>query len=141
LKQIGKLTESEGWKDAARKWTGEATSEDPTKPAVKVWSFWDPEFVDQLSKLGSVKEVMTLGCVLAIKINDGGRGYRSTAAQEILGPIRDADPGSTDPSPFGIHFRTLGDLGYFITSLNTERQIVAKVEKRILDVLSGPGRT
>jgi dethiobiotin synthetase/adenosylmethionine--8-amino-7-oxononanoate aminotransferase len=74
LKQIGKLVESEGWKDARRKWTGEAASDDPAKGAAGVWSFWDPEFMDELSKLEFVKEVMTLGCVLAIKIDDGGRG-------------------------------------------------------------------
>jgi len=70
LKQIRKLTESENWKEATRKWIGE----NPAEGATKVWSFWDPDFVDKLSKLESVKEVMTLGCVLAIKIDDGGRG-------------------------------------------------------------------
>ena len=74
LKQIRKLTESEGWKDTKRKWTGEAALKDPAKDGARVWSFWDPEFVDRLSKLELVKEVMTLGCVLAIKIDDGGRG-------------------------------------------------------------------
>jgi dethiobiotin synthetase/adenosylmethionine--8-amino-7-oxononanoate aminotransferase len=161
LKQIGKLTESEGWKDARRKWVGEAGVEGFGDGAAGVWSFWDPEFVDKLSKLSSVKEVMTLGCVLAIKVDDGGKGkipetrafstrnsrvrvvqgYRSTAAQEIFDPIRTTDPKSTSPHPFGIHFRTLGDIGYFITSLNTERQVIAKVEERLLEVLSGPGRT
>jgi len=74
LKQIGKLTESERWKDARKKWTGEVASEDRAKAAGRVWSFWDPDFVDELSRLESVKAVMTLGCVLAIKIDDGGRG-------------------------------------------------------------------
>ena len=69
------------------------------------------------------------------------QGYRSTAAEEILNPIRDTDPNLANPDSFGIHFRTLGDLGYFITSLNTERQVIAKVEKRILEVLGGPGQT
>ena len=73
LKQIRKLTETEGWRDARRKWIGGAV-DGPTTGAVRVWSFWDPEFVDKLSKLESVKAVMTLGCVLAIKIDDGGRG-------------------------------------------------------------------
>ena len=73
LKQIKKLTESESWEGARRKWTG-ATSEDPAEGAARVWSFWDPDFVDELSKLESVKEVMTLGCVLAIKIDGGGGG-------------------------------------------------------------------
>ena len=160
LKQIRRLTESESWEEARRKWIG-ATPEDSAEGVAKVWSFWDPDFVDKLSRLESVKEVMTLGCVLAIKIDDGGggktyrhlmfptrnsrlrlvQGYRSTAAQEILGPIRDTDPSSTNPHSFGIHFRTLGDLGYFITSLNTERQVITEVEKKILKVLSGPSRT
>ena len=69
LRQIGKLTESEGWKDVMRKWAGGATT-----AAEKMWSFWDPEFVDELSKMKSVKSVMTLGCVLAINIDDGGLG-------------------------------------------------------------------
>jgi len=78
---------------------------------------------------------------LAIKIDDGGKGYRSTVAQEILDPIRNTDPNSTSPHSFGIHFRTLGDIAYFITSLNTERQVIAELEERILGVLSGSGRT
>ena len=158
LKQIKKLTGGQGWKDARRKWTGEVASEDPAKGGARVWSFWDPEFVDKLSKLESVKGVMTLGCVLAIKIDGGAggkvldvypfpmrssrlrliQGYRSTAAQEMLSPIGDADPNSGSRSSFGIHFRTLGDLGYFIANLNTERNVIDEVEKRILGVLSGP---
>jgi hypothetical protein len=58
--------------------------------------------------------------------------------QEILGPIGTTGPSSTSPRSFDIHFRTLGDVGYFITSLNTERQVIAKVEERILEVLNGP---
>ena len=158
LMQIKKLTESDGLEDARRKWTGGAALGELDKGAARVWSFWDPNFVDELSKLGSVKEVMALGCVLAIKIDDGGRGkihksirflpgthgpcltqgYRSTAVQEILNPIRATSPSSTSSHSFGIHFRTLGDIGYFMTSLNTERQVIAEVEERILEALSGP---
>ena len=160
LKQIERLAESDSWGDAKRKWTGEDADEGHSKGVARVWSFWDPEFVDELSKLSSVKEVMTLGCVLAIKIDDGGRGkitrvdtfrtrcphlchiqgYRSTAAQKILDPLRTTDSSSNGPS-FGVHFRTLGDIGYFITSLNTERNVIAGVEERILKVLSGSGWT
>jgi len=74
LKQINRLAGSEAWRDARRKWTGGAAFEDPVIGDTSVWSFWDPEFVGQLSRLKSVKEVMTLGCVLAIKIDDRGRG-------------------------------------------------------------------
>ena len=74
MKQIGKLTETEGWKDAKRRWIGDTTGDDLNEGAAGMWSFWDPDFVEKLSKLSSVKEVMTLGCVLAIKIDDGGKG-------------------------------------------------------------------
>ena len=72
LKQIEQLKQSEGWKNAIRKWVGETHVDDLDRGTTRVWSFWDPEFVDKLSKLNSVKEVMTLGCVLALKIDDGG---------------------------------------------------------------------
>jgi dethiobiotin synthetase/adenosylmethionine--8-amino-7-oxononanoate aminotransferase len=54
--------------------------------ATGVWSFWDPKFIERLSGLDSVKEVMTLGCVLAIKIDDGGRGK----VQKSIGFLREA---------------------------------------------------
>ena len=37
-------------------------------------------------------------------------------------------PGGT---PFGIHFRTLGDVAYFITSLNTPPATIRALEDRI----------
>lgn len=74
LKQINLLKESEGWRNARRKWTGEAALGEFSKGATRVWSFWDPKFVDELSRLSSVREVMALGCVLVIKIAAGGGG-------------------------------------------------------------------
>ena len=94
LKQIKMLAQSEGWKEAASKWTGGVSPNE----AAKVWSFWDPEFVDELSRLESVKEVMTLGCVLAIKIDDGGRGnnlqtsIRSLREAHAFLRFKDTDP-------------------------------------------------
>ena len=74
LKQIKKLMESEGLKGVRREWIREAPLVEFSKDTARVWSFWHPKFVDQLSKLSPVKEVMTLGCVLAIKVDDGGKG-------------------------------------------------------------------
>lgn len=34
-------------------------------------------------------------------------------------------------APYAIHFRTLGNVGYFMTSLNTKREVVRAVEDRI----------
>jgi bifunctional dethiobiotin synthetase / adenosylmethionine---8-amino-7-oxononanoate aminotransferase len=47
-------------------------------------------------------------------------GYVSKSAQEVLGTL------------YGIHYRTLGNVGYFISSLNTTRRELKKVEDRIL---------
>lgn len=66
-----KLSESEHWTSAREKW-GVSNAGTPA-----VWSFWDPNFVDVLSKLDSVTEVMAFGTVLAIKVQDdaGGKWY------------------------------------------------------------------
>jgi hypothetical protein len=36
---------------------------------------------------------------------------------------------------FGIHFRTLGDVAYLMTSLNTEAETIREVERRVLRAL------
>ena len=49
-----------------------------------VWSFWDPGFVNALSRVEKVQEVMMLGCVLAIKIkDDAGLGGMLLFFEEI----------------------------------------------------------
>ena len=65
---VEKLASSGLWMDAQRKWTHCNTKH-------TVWSFWDPDFVNALSRMEGVAEVMTLGTVLAFKVKDetGGR--------------------------------------------------------------------
>lgn len=71
-------------------------------------------------------------------------GYTSFLAQNVLkgikpGPIvKPGDALSPAPSgaPYGIHFRTLGDVAYFMTSLNTAEEVVRDVEDRIWSVLA-----
>lgn len=63
-----KLLHSDHWSTAKAKWN--ASSE----PAPAVWSFWDPTFVDRVSKLDSVAEAMAMGTVLAIKVKDDAGG-------------------------------------------------------------------
>lgn len=44
-------------------------------------------------------------------------------------------PGVLAGAPYSVHFRTLGDVAYFMTSLNTRPGMVREIEDRILDVI------
>lgn len=77
LKIIDKMVDSDSWKRARKDWTVPAKEDSVTiqKPDEKtVWSFWDRDFVNSLSHLDVVNEVMTLGTVLSIKIMDPSSG-------------------------------------------------------------------
>lgn len=72
LTLIDKLARSEQWAEAKANWQSpaEQTIANPCAP----WSFWGPDFVNALSHLKVVEEVMTLGTVLAFKISDDSGG-------------------------------------------------------------------
>ena len=38
-------------------------------------------------------------------------------------------------APFGVHFRTLGDVAYFMTSLNTTSGVIKSIEDKIWKAL------
>jgi dethiobiotin synthetase/adenosylmethionine--8-amino-7-oxononanoate aminotransferase len=63
LKMIEVLKGSDEWKMARERWGDEG-----------VWSFWDPGFVEAVSRMEKVEEVMTLGCVLTVKVRDESGG-------------------------------------------------------------------
>ncbi|KAH6909089.1 onanonoxo-7-onima-8-eninoihtemlysoneda [Coprinopsis sp. MPI-PUGE-AT-0042] len=136
LKQIDKLSRSEEWKEAQDKWKDEETEK------TTVWSLWDPQFVQAVSKLPNVNEVMALGCVLAIDFKDESAGYTSFFAQNLLAPMK--APSETEPglspapggAPYGVHYRTLGNVGYFMTSLNTKPAVIRSMEDRIWSTIS-----
>ncbi|KZT29670.1 PLP-dependent transferase [Neolentinus lepideus HHB14362 ss-1] len=129
LKMLTKITTSEKWQSMKAKW---ATSED-SDPAV--FSVWDQNFVETISQLDHIKEVMTLGTVLAIKTRDDTGGYRSASAQTLLKTVVAAANGDL-PNAFGMHFRTLGNVAYFITNLNTPSETIRVVEDKIWFALS-----
>ena len=72
----------------------------------------------------------------------GVAGYQSHSAQALLRALGDAasESGGANSvpggAPFSIHFRTLGDVAYFMTSLNTPSITIRAVEDRIWAVLS-----
>jgi dethiobiotin synthetase/adenosylmethionine--8-amino-7-oxononanoate aminotransferase len=88
-----------------------------------------------------IDEVMTLGTVLAIRFEDEQGGYGSHSAQMLLQSIKESvhndslvssAPGG---APFGINYRTLGNVAYFMTSLNTPSATIRSVEDRIWTTL------
>ncbi|KAH8094455.1 onanonoxo-7-onima-8-eninoihtemlysoneda [Cristinia sonorae] len=143
LEIIDGLRSSDSWREARLRWvdSSQETVDDSQAGNNTPWSFWDREFVNILSNLDAVKEVMSLGTVLSIKIADAGSGYQSHSAQNILAGVKQAIDHGMDSqmpggAPFGINYRTLGDVAYFMLSLNTPPGITRVVEQRILDTLS-----
>ncbi|KAG5220851.1 onanonoxo-7-onima-8-eninoihtemlysoneda [Salix suchowensis] len=134
LKIIQELSTSEHWITAKENWSQASGSS-------RIWSLWDRNFVMELSRMGVVKEVMAMGTVLVIKLK-GEEGYVSTSAQAFLSSLKvpelqDSSSISPSPSgvPFGVHFRTLGDVAYFMTSLNTSSDVIRSLEDRIWSAL------
>jgi dethiobiotin synthetase/adenosylmethionine--8-amino-7-oxononanoate aminotransferase len=156
---LDELKVSEGWTNAQERWSGPLFSPEEPSKTPRAWSFWDPEFVKVLSQQDRIQEVMTLGTVLAFKTTDSGglysnrtaslyddadhvAGYQSMAAQDLLRGLKKATMGddmfSAAPggSPYGIHFRTLGNVAYFMLSLNTPAETIRSIEDRIWSVVS-----
>ncbi|KAJ7102840.1 onanonoxo-7-onima-8-eninoihtemlysoneda [Mycena epipterygia] len=135
LRLVEKECQSEAWAAAQARWDVA-----PGTPGV-VWSLWDPQFVRTVSCMDIVAEVMTLGTVLAIKFKDSEAGYVSQSAQTLLQSIKVADPGSPESgfSQFSVHFRTLGSVAYFMTSLNTGPETIRSLEDKIWKALQISG--
>ncbi|KAK4049252.1 hypothetical protein OIO90_005541 [Microbotryomycetes sp. JL221] len=108
------------------------------------WSLWSRSFVDQVSKFDQVEGVMTLGCVLVVylKANDGA-GYESTASISLLNslkneriPVEQGKEGaSLGGMPFNVHARPLGNIVYFMSSLNSKPETLRALEQRLLELL------
>ncbi|KAI0067370.1 PLP-dependent transferase [Artomyces pyxidatus] len=135
---VERLAEGDTWTDAQDAWRAVT----PERTELSVWSFWNPGFVDAMSRLDIVSEVMTLGTVVAIKLKDDHAGYQSASAQAVLRALNSSvnrGEGTVAPggAPFSVHFRTLGNVAYFMTSLNTPAATVRSVEDRIWAVLDG----
>ncbi|KAI0774996.1 onanonoxo-7-onima-8-eninoihtemlysoneda [Trametes elegans] len=134
---VEKLAASDAWTAAREKWK---VPEPEKANQTAVWSFWDPEFVHVVSQMEHVAEVMAVGTVLSIKIRDDSAGYQSHSARVLLDSIntaveRDVLSPAPGGSPFGIHYRTLGNVAYFMLSLNTPANVVRAVEERVWTAL------
>ncbi|KAJ7453664.1 PLP-dependent transferase [Mycena galericulata] len=131
LRLVEKESRSEAWAAAQALW--EPTP--GTRPVV--WSLWDPQFMQTVSRMETVAEVMALGTVLSIKVKDSKAGYVSHSAQTLLESIKlsDGRPLASDVHQFSVHFRTLGNVAYFMTSLNTTPETIRSLEDKIWKAL------
>ncbi|KAF9453477.1 PLP-dependent transferase [Macrolepiota fuliginosa MF-IS2] len=139
LKLIDSLKTTPGWQAAQASW-----SDDVSSPC-QVWSFWDPGFVQAVSNLPHVASAMALGSVFAIRLKSGSdSGYVSMSAQAMFEPLKRLIPSANELSaapsgaPYTTHYRTLGDVAYFMTSLNTQPAVVRSIEDKIWGVLQSP---
>lgn len=67
-----------------------------------------------------------------------GEGYSSNLAQRTLSQLTTGTPANNGGSALGVHFRTLGNVAYFITSLNTLGEATSALQSRILNALQSP---
>ena len=79
LDLVDRLAASDAWAEAREKWrvSSDASPELEASRETAVWSFWDPAFVNVVSHMDRVAEVMAFGTVLSIKIKDESAGMSS----------------------------------------------------------------
>ncbi|KAL0067833.1 hypothetical protein AAF712_005001 [Marasmius tenuissimus] len=140
LRLIKGVVAGQNWNEARQRWVDVEDGSGAAKASEsQVFSLWDPDFVDAVSRREKVHEVMTMGTVLAIRLADGNdAGYTSHSAEKVFQGLSlpssnsenvlSAAPGG---APFGVHFRTLGNVAYFISSLDTSPDTLRSLEDKI----------
>ncbi|KAI8362099.1 onanonoxo-7-onima-8-eninoihtemlysoneda [Mortierella sp. GBAus27b] len=101
-----------------------------------VWSIWNQNVVDRISRLDRVEGVVPLGSVLAIQMReaDGPSGYASLVSQQVQRRLRDTKDDASD-AEVAIFGRPLGNVVYVIASQVSTREQLAKVENILLRTL------
>lgn len=165
LEIMGRL-EQDGLFDAAKlDWscTGGAPERVTSSTVVEksgteaMFSLWSHSFVTAVSSLPAVSGVMALGTVLAIHLAvpaTSAGGYSSNVAESVLqrlrfGPAFDIQAGIASSGAdqtrilgpaFNIHARPLGNIIYFMSSLNSTPEALRAVEEALLESLSTPAQ-
>jgi bifunctional dethiobiotin synthetase / adenosylmethionine---8-amino-7-oxononanoate aminotransferase len=80
FKSIDALHSSEAWRKSKNAWS---MASDSLIREPRVWSFWDPQFIQRLSRHESVEKVMALGTVLAFKFNLDEVGGRCLSCDSV----------------------------------------------------------
>ncbi|KAE8226373.1 hypothetical protein CF319_g1042 [Tilletia indica] len=149
---LSRMDEGGAWEASRAEWqAGRVQASPPANDAAiqnpddgassPIWSFWSASAVDKLSRLERVRSVMTLGCVLVVELVDENGGYASSAATDILRtlrtqPVKDIIGTTTEGDHFRVHARPLGNVLYFMSSLNSPAETLRSTEKALLALLS-----
>jgi len=125
-------------KDSHGSWDTYRTSWTPTNPSTSpstrnIFSFWHPQFLTTLSNHQLVASCISIGTVLALTLESTTSGYNSTAASSLQARLMT----TLDEQGRGVHSRILGDVIYFMTSLETEVDEVRSLERTIMKALDG----
>lgn len=105
-----------------------------------IWSMWNPETVDELSRLDCVESVMTLGSVLAVELKDDQtKGYGSAVSKSVIQNLRSGQfkngIDGTFETGVNLFARPLGNIVYLMTSQITTKERVRQCEQALLDTL------
>jgi dethiobiotin synthetase/adenosylmethionine--8-amino-7-oxononanoate aminotransferase len=95
------------------------------------WSFWSPDFIERVSKYGTVKGSMAMGTVLAIELQDKDADYGSLVGRDFLDALKKETVRVAGGEEFQIHSRPLGNVIYVMTSLFTKPAVVRAMEEVI----------
>ncbi|GAA5906316.1 uncharacterized protein JCM6883_005512 [Sporobolomyces salmoneus] len=124
------------WNKAKEEWstsTVSTLSSTSTSTSDPVWSLWSSSFVHSLSSHPRISGTLSLGTVLILHLSSTSSGYTSTASESFLRRLRTQ---SKEGLFEGIHARPLGNVVYFMSSLNSDQGMLRAVEKSILEALN-----
>ncbi|GAA5977458.1 hypothetical protein JCM5350_004694 [Sporobolomyces pararoseus] len=125
------------WVEAKKEWSSSGTldvvREEKKEVVEPIWSLWSSSFVHSLSSHPRISGTLSLGTVLILHLSTTSSGYTSTASESFLRKLRQL-PGKNGLFE-GIHARPLGNVVYFMSSLNSDKEMLRAVEESILKAL------
>ncbi|QRV89826.1 aminotransferase class-III protein [Ceratobasidium sp. AG-Ba] len=129
------VTQAQDWQTAKKRCTGRLYDWKASegKSFEGVWTMWNPEFVSAVSGDPRVEQVMSLGTLFAVTLRDPDGGYQANTAQQFLTSVQQQL--SSDGSEYGLNARTLGNVAYFMSSLNSSRDTMDTIEGAVIGAL------
>ncbi|CAE6460248.1 unnamed protein product [Rhizoctonia solani] len=131
MDEIKVVTEGKEWREAKEKCSSGLYASNKGEDGV--WTLWDPSFVENTSRSERVKQTMALGTVFAMTLRGAEGGYEATIAQNFVTLVQNQL--SIGGGEYILHARTLGDVVYFMSSLNTKRDTLEVIEEAVLAAL------
>ncbi|SCV73356.1 BQ2448_7282 [Microbotryum intermedium] len=135
LNTLEKMQEKGDWDRAKEDW-GIKTAL-PQSASSQPWSLWSSEFVDRISRLNDkVSGVIALGTLLVVYLRTQSAGYDSSASVNLLARLKGTKvTGGPSLTGYNVHARPLGNVVYFMTSLNSKPADLRGLERALWEVL------